>query len=193
MIPASEEQERALVDALKRGDDDAKMAFYEQLYRYLTAVCSRYVVSDEDVKDLIQELFIKIFKRIEQFEWRGPGSLQAWSHRLAVNEALMYLRSKRRHPFLPIEWFEEQSVEEEYVDNPEIEGIPIKELETMIRKLPERYRTVFNLYVIEDKSHAEIAAMLGIKKDTSASNLHRAKALISKYIYDYNRRHRNGR
>ncbi len=193
MIPASEEQERALVDALKRGDDDAKMAFYEQFYRYLTAVCSRYVVSDEDVKDLVQEIVIKIFKKIGQFSWRGPGSFRAWCHQLAVNEALMCLRTRRRHPLLPIEWYDRADEDLENDEDPEIEGIPVKALLAMIRKLPDRYRTVFNLYVFEDYTHTEIASLLGIGKDTSASNLHRAKALISKWIDNYWKRHPYGR
>ena len=62
MIPLSAEKEKALVDALRRGKPAAKRSFYEQYYRYLAAVCSRYARSDEDVKDLLQDVFIKIFR-----------------------------------------------------------------------------------------------------------------------------------
>lgn len=193
MIPGSEEQEQALVDALQKGDNAAKSRLYEQFYRYLTAVCARYIVSDEDVKDLIQDVFIKIFKQFEHFEYRGSGSLQAWCHRLAVNEALMYLRARRRHPFLSIERFDRQEMEYSYSENPEIDDIPIQDLLTMIRKLPERYRTVFNLYVLEDKSHKEIADLLHVKESTSQSNLHRARKLLSRFIDEYHKQQHDGR
>ena len=170
MIPDSEEKERALIEALRRGDNAAKSAFYEQFYRYLTAVCARYVVSDEDVRDLIQEVFIKIFAKFDRYEYLGPGSLQAWCHQLTVNEALMFLRRHRRHSFLPIELFDRQDIED-----------------------PDRYRIVFNLYVLEDKSHKEIAALLNIRESSSQSNLHRAKKILFKHINDYHKKQPYGR
>jgi len=182
MIPVSAEKEKALIDALRSGKSAAKRAFYEQFYRYLAAVCSRYVPSDADVEDLVQEVFIKIFTRFDSFQHRGPGSLQAWSRKIAVNEALQFLRSARRMPTRSID---ESGDLPEPDDTPEVSDIPQRELLDMVRRLPERYRTVFNLYVFEEKSHLEIAQLLQIQPGTSASNLHRAKALLSRWIHDY--------
>ena len=193
MIPDSEEKERALIEALRMGDNAAKSAFYEQFYRYLTAVCARYVVSDEDVRDLIQEVFIKIFAKFDRYEYLGPGSLQAWCHQLTVNEALMFLRRHRRHSFLPIELFDRQDIEDDASEEPLIDDIPIPVLLEMIRKLPDRYRIVFNLYVLEDKSHKEIAALLNIRESSSQSNLHRAKKILFKHINDYHKKQPYGR
>lgn len=182
MIPLSAEKERDLVEALRRGKPSAKRFFYEQYYRYVAAVCARYARTDEDVKDLVQDVFIKILSRFDTFENRGTGSLKAWVRRIAVNESLLRLRAENRMLTTPID---------EYGDVPEpdqrpaIAEIPERELLAMIRRLPDRYRTVFNLYVFEEKSHQEIGDLLHIRHSTSASDLHRAKALLCKWIDEY--------
>ncbi len=185
MVPATGDKEKELVLALRERTEEGQRACYEQYYCYLTAVCARYVPSDEDVKDLLQEIFIKIFTQIDRFSYRGPGSFRAWCHQVAVNESLMFLRSRKRRRMLSIERYDRQSDEEEVPDDPMVEDIPPGILLDLIRKLPERYRTVFNLYIFEDKSHREIAGLLHIKEDSSASNLHRAKALLAKWIEAY--------
>ena len=186
MIPATAEKEKELIESLRRGSPSAKRAFYEQFYRYLAAVCARYVPTDEDVKDLLQDVFIKIFNRFDSFEHRGPGSLQAWSRKVAVNEALQFLRSARKMPVTPLD---ETAVLPDPDERPDIAEIPQQALLEMVRRLPERYRTVFNLYVFEDKSHQEIAQLMHIQPGTSASNLHRAKALLCGWIRDYRKQH----
>ena len=182
-----------MVAALRDGSDAGKRDCYGQFYRYLAAVCSRYVPSDEDVRDLLQDVFIKVFTRFDRFSYRGSGSLQAWIHQIAVNEALMFLRSRKKRLALPLEVAELPDDSEEYPEDPDLEDIPPQVLLELIRKLPERYRTVFNLYVFEDKSHKEIASMLNIKPSSSASNLHRAKALLAKWIEEYRKDPSNGR
>lgn len=185
MIPATAEKERTLIEALRKGKPAAKRSFYEQYYRYLAAVCARYVPTDEDVKDLLQDVFIKIFTRFDSFEHRGPGSLQAWCRRVAVNEALQFLRAGKKMPTSPLD---ESGDLPDPDPAPDVSLIPQRELLEMIRRLPDRYRTVFNLYVFEEKSHQEIAELLHIQPGTSASNLHRAKALLCQWIDDYRKK-----
>lgn len=182
MIPASAEQEKNLIEALRRGGNPAKRAFYDQFHRYLAAVCARYVGDNDAVKDLLQEVFIKIYTRFDSFDYRGTGSLQAWSRRIAVNEALQYLRASKRRAETQLEALGDLPDPD---DTPDISRIPQRALLDMIRRLPERYRTVFNLYIFEEMSHKEIAALLGIGESTSASNLHRAKGLLTKWIHEY--------
>ena len=118
---------------------------------YLTAVCARYISDDEDVKDILQDSYVKIFTSAGKFEYRGD------------------------------------SIPDVADDSePDVAGIPAARLHEMIRALPAGYRTVFNLYVFEHKSHKEIAAMLGISENTSASQLHRAKDMLAKKIRNYN-------
>ena len=185
MIPATAEKEKELIEALRRGKSSAKRAFYEQFHRYLAAVCARYVPTDEDVKDLLQDVFLKIFNRFGSFEHRGPGSLQAWSRKIAVNEALQFLRAAKRMPTTPIEATGDLP---EPDPSPDVSDIPQRVLLEMVRRLPQRYRAVFNLYIFEEKSHQEIAQLLQIQPGTSASNLHRAKALLSQWIHEYRKK-----
>ena len=182
MIPSSAEKERELIDALRSGKTAAKRTFYDLFHRYLAAVCARYVSNNEDVNDLLQEVFIKIYTRFDSFAYRGTGSLQAWSRRIAVNEALQYLRGHKRLEQLPLDRYGDMPEPDE---TPDISEIPQKDLLAMVQRLPDRYRTVFNLYIFEEMSHKEIAALLGIGESTSASNLHRAKGLLSKWIHEY--------
>lgn len=156
-------------------------SLYATYVRYLAAICSRYITNQEDVKDVLQESFLKIFSGINNFEYRGEGSLRAWAARLTVNESLSFLKKNNRivfvEPTVPIP--------DRPDENPDTDGIPAAAIHDMIRTLPDGYRTIFNLYVIEGKSHKEIAAMLGIKENSSASQLHRAKTMLAAKIREY--------
>ena len=102
---------------------------------------------------------IKIFTKAENFEYRGKGALLAWSKKVVVMEALDFLRRKNTIPLI----YEDNIPELEDDDNLEVEDIPQDVLFRMLQNLPEGYRIVFNLYVLEDKKHKEIGDMLGIK------------------------------
>ena len=158
---------------------------YDRYVGYLTAVCGRYVPDDDDVKDILQEAFIKVFQTIGRFEYRGEGSLKAWLTRIVVNDSLKSLRKKKPLP-LPDPLPELADAE------PEFDKVPLPVIQQMIRELPDGYRTVFNLFVFEDKTHKEIASMLGIKENSSASQLFHAKALLARRIKDYLKGQDNG-
>ena len=135
----------------------------------------------DDVRDVLQDCFVKIFTSIHGFEWRGEGSLRGWMVRVVVNESLKFLKRNRQLESLGDGWDVPDTVE----DEPDAEDIPSEVLQEMICRLPAGYRAVFNLYVFEKKSHKEIAAMLNIKESTSASQLHRAKAVLAKEVQRY--------
>ena len=159
---------------------------YDRYVGYLTAVCARYIPDDDDVKDILQEAFIKAFQSMDRFSWRGEGSLKAWLTRIVVNDSLKALRRKKP---LSLSATLAEPVEEE---EPAFEAVPLPVIQGMIRKLPEGYRTVFNLFVFEDKSHKEIASLLGIKENSSASQLFHAKAMLARWIKDYIKAKDNG-
>ena len=128
--------------------------------------------------------FVRIFGSLGGFEYRGEGSLRAWARQIAVNEALKKLRGRKKTASL--EYMPEvPDVTEEEEEEENVDKIPPEVLQDMIKALPEGYRTIFNLYVLEEKSHKEIASLLGITESTSASQLHRARALLVKKIKDY--------
>jgi len=177
------DKEQELLKKILSGDIIAMKEFYNNYSGYLTTVCSRYISNTEDVKDILQESFIKIFKSITNFRYKGAGSLKAWSSRIVVNESLKFLKKSERLNIInsPI-WNLPDISEEEETD---FEEIPASAILEMIRALPAGYRTVFNLYVFEEKSHKEIASILNISENTSASQLHRAKNFLARQINEY--------
>lgn len=173
--------EQLLMRGAVNGDRAALKAIYGHYIGYLTAVCSRYIANDEDVKDILQECFIKIFSSLKNFEYRGAGSLKGWMARIVINEALSFMRSNNRLVFTELTGAERDIAYEE----PDTDQIPPSVIHQLICDLPTGYRTIFNLYVIEGRTHRDIAAMLNIKESTSASQLHRAKAMLAIKIRQY--------
>ena len=162
-----------------RGDSRGQRELYERYSAYLSAVARRYLGREEAVKDVLQDAFVRIFQKFNSFQYRGEGSLKAWVTRIVVNGALHELRSDRHT--LAVERLPEPEPETE----PEFDDVPPAVLQKMIMNLPDGYRTVFNLYVFEQMSHKEIASLLGIKEDSSASQLLRAKARRAREINEY--------
>ena len=154
--------------------------FYSLYADSLAAVCSRYITDAEDRKDVMQDALVSIVSHIGDFEYRGEGSLRAWATRVVVNQALMHLKQTRRHELL-----RQDMADEPEEDDPPLSDIPPEAIHEMVRQLPTGYRTVFNLYVFEGRSHQEIARLLGISESTSASQLYRAKNQLARMIKAY--------
>lgn len=182
MVSIETDNEEQLLNLVKQGDPKAMRTVYATYVRYLAAICSRYIINDEDVKDVLQDSFLKIFSSITSFEYRGKGSLKGWITRITVNETLKFLQKNNRFEFVEISEQEHDKPDEE----PDVDALPSSVVFQLIRELPDGYRTIFNLYVIENKSHKEIAKLLDIKESTSASQLHRAKSLLATKIRRYN-------
>lgn len=163
------------------------IAAFEQLYQsyspYLFAICCRYISDDKEAEDVLQDSFIKIFRSLPRFKSRGEGSLKAWMSRIVINESLKHLNRKSRI------LTENELPEDLTQEDDSSEKIPTEVLLKMIRELPEGYRTVFNLFVLDGKSHREISRLLHIKESTSASQLFKAKALLSHNIKQYLKSH----
>ena len=175
-------EEQRLVKRLQEGDKTAAREFYTRYGGSLAGVCVRYIADEEDVKDVIQNALVHIYSHITDFKYRGNGSLEAWVVRIAVNESLKFLRTKVQYELLQPDY----DVIDDSEDDPSVRDIPPDIIRQMLNRLPTGYRTVLNLYVFEGKSHQEIARLLGIKKDSSASQLLRAKSLLAQMIRKYN-------
>ena len=181
--PGNELTELELLRLVRSGDSSGMRMLYERYVGYLTAVCSRYVVDRASVKDILQEAFIKIFKGLDTFDYRGEGSVKAWAARIVVNDSLKALKASSRLSFVD----DLPDAPEE--DEPGLPQVPPAVVQEMIKALPDGYRTVFNLFVFEKKSHREIATLLGIKEDSSASQFFRARAMLAKNIKAYLKEH----
>ncbi len=173
--------EQELAKRLLNKDRLSWKELYSGYSGYLSAVCFRYISEKEDVKDILQNSFVNMFHGIEQFEYRGEGSLKAWASKIAINETLKLIKSRKKSELLYTDFESIEIAEEE----PDLENIPAQKIHDMISKLPMGYRTVFNLFVFEQKTHKEIASMLGIAENSSASQFHRAKNLLAKQIREY--------
>ena len=181
------ETERQVIERARNGDRKAVKQIYDRFSSYLTATCARFITNENDLRDVLQDGFVKIFTSLDQFVYRGEGSLKAWARQIMVNQCLKLMRSKRRS--VPI-MFEENLRDLEVVEDddegpPDIHNVPAEVLQRMIRELPEGYRTVLNLFVVEEKSHKEIASLLGITESTSASQFFRAKKILADKLKEY--------
>ena len=144
------DKEQELLEKIIYGDISAMRDFYNNYSGYFTTVCSRYISNRDDIKDVLQESFIKIFKSITGFEYKGTGSLRAWSTRIVVNESLKFLKkSEKLNIVNSPAWNLPDIVEEE--EEADFDETPTSVILEMIRSLPIGYRTVFNLYVFEKK------------------------------------------
>lgn len=165
-----------LADKAAAGDKAAMKEIYALHVRYLTAVCSRYVVNTEDAKDILQDAFVKIFGSIARFTPSAEGSLRSWMTRITVNEALQFIRRKQCIDFTDLPDDDNSPAEP---PPPDCDALGADIIYDEIRRLPDGYRTIFNLFAIEGLSHKEIASTLGITPSTSASQFHRAKTLLA--------------
>ena len=138
----------------------------------LLSVCRRYVRDEAMAKDVLQETLIRIFKNIDRFEARG--SFEGWMRTIAINRSLQWLeKSCFQNELQPIAMPDDRQIEPEVYQNMSADDI----LE-LIKDLPDGYRTVFNLSVVEGYNHQEIGEMLGISEATSRSQLTRARKLL---------------
>lgn len=168
-IPESDQQ---LIKRCLGKDRKAQFELYEKYKVRLFGLCQRYARSEAEAHDFLQEGFIKIFRSLPQYRAEGP--LIKWMERVMVNRILSLLRKKR----MPLDdKVNLQSLVVRQKTNPS----PSEKAEAviqLIRKLPQGYQTVFNLYALEGYSHKEIAQVLGISESTSRSQYARAKKVI---------------
>ena len=155
----------------------------EEMYRRFSprmyAVCLRYASNAEEAEDILQEGFIKIFKKLDSF--RGEGSFEGWVRRIFVNTAIEQFRRKRY--LQPVTEREENTIEGKSLSA--LDGLAEKDILALIKELSPGYRTIFNMYVVEGYTHKEIADMLGISEGTSKSQLSRAKVILQEMVKKY--------
>lgn len=167
-----------IVERIRQKDQRAMSQLYQMYIGELSSVCYRYVPNDDDAKDVLQNSFVKIFTSIPTLEYRGEESFKGWMIRIVANEALTFLRNRKKLLFVE----QNETLDEIEDDDPDTERISPDELHQLICELPDGYRTVLNLYVFENYSHRQIAELLCIKEGTSASQLYYAKQWLARRI-----------
>lgn len=152
-------------------------SFQEPIYNYIR----RLVVSHEDAEDVLQEVFIRVFRHIDQF--RSESSLSTWIYRIATNESLRLLNSRKKEDSVATEDVQEELMSKlkasDYIDYENELAVKFQEA---ILSLPEKQRLVFNLRYYDELEYEEIAHILDSKADTLKVNYHYAKEKIKEYI-----------
>src|SRR4051794_24854120 len=155
---------------------ECQRMLFEQYAGRMMTICLRYSCDQPEAEDILQEAFIKIFSHLSQYKFQG--SFEGWMKRIVVNCALKMIQKKR------IQFSEIHSPEliSTQTDPDALSNLTEDELLKLISNLPDGYRIVFNLSVMEGYNHDEIAALLGIQPTTSRSQLVKARRLLQKQI-----------
>lgn len=162
-----------LINDCKKRNTKAQEQIYRLLSPKIFAVCLKYSRSYEEAQDNLQEGFLLIFNKIDKYNHKG--SFEGWCKRVVINFILQQYRGQQVFEIVSENIPEETNVE---ID----EDISLDFLTRIIQELPDRYRLVFNLYVLDGYSHKEISEMLSISSGTSKSNLARAKMILKEKI-----------
>jgi len=165
-----------IIQGCKKG----KQRYQEELYHLLApkmyGLCLKYANDRDDAKDIMQDGFIKVFGKIDQFGEKG--SFEGWVRRIMINTALEKYRSQVTMYSLD----ERMPLSDEGVQSTVIDNLSAEDLLGLIGQLTPKYRMVFNLYAIDGFSHKEIGEMLGISEGTSKSNLSRARVILQEKV-----------
>jgi RNA polymerase sigma factor (sigma-70 family) len=167
-----------------REDASCQKSLFSRYASSLLGVSYRYARNKEDAEDILQDSFIKIFGKLEQF--KGEGSFEGWMRRIVVNTALKKYSVSRYSKEFTVEEVKDVR-EDSNTDVPAYNHLSEKDLLALINDLPDGYRIIFNLNVIEGYSHDEIANLLGIQAGTSRSQLVKARNLLQKRIVQVQR------
>lgn len=166
-----------LIINCKKNDAQAQSQLYKLFSGKLFSLCLKYSKNYAEAQDNLQDAFVTIFKKMDQFSHKG--SLEGWMKRITINTALQRYRSVGVFDIVNEDQIEEVEVE---INEDEVS---LDFLLGIIQELPDRYRLVFNLYVLDDYSHKKIADMLDISTGTTKSNLARARMILKEKIEHY--------
>ncbi len=179
--------ENDLINGCIQGDRRMQEELYRRFSPRMYAVCLRYAGNAEEAEDILQEGFVKVFKKLDSF--RKEGSFEGWVRRIFVNTAIEHFRRKRY--LMPVTEKEENTIEGKYTSV--LDELAEKDILALVQELSPGYRTVFNMYVVEGYTHREIADMLGISEGTSKSQLSRAKVILQEMVKKFIETHRGAR
>jgi RNA polymerase sigma factor (sigma-70 family) len=167
-----------LVERCKKKDRQACAQLYDQYSKAMYNICLRMVNDSGHAEDILQESFLQVFTHISGF--RGQSTIGAWIKRIVINHCLNHLK-KRKTRFLEINEKSESLSDSGSVDEREF-SLTVENIREAVRQLPDGYRIVFNLYLMEEHSHKQIAEMLGMSESAVKTQYHRAKQKIREII-----------
>jgi RNA polymerase sigma-70 factor (ECF subfamily) len=158
------------------GNRKMQQELYQRFAPKMFGVCLRYAGNTEEAEDILQEGFVKVFRKIDSF--RSEGSFEGWVRRIFVNTAIEHFR--RKTYLQPVTEREEETIEGSYLSV--LDSLAERDIIGLVQQLSPGYRTVFNMYVVEGYTHKQIAESLGISEGTSKSQLSRAKIILQDMV-----------
>ena len=176
--------DQKIIEACGKGSKKAFRELYRKYAPVLLGICTRYSRDINEAEDILQEGFIKIFNKIGSF--RSEGSFEGWMKRIMINTAINHYHKNLKHQrYVEINEIQEQlSDDNDQEIDPEL---PVNKeiILAIVQNMPEGYRFVFNMFVFEGYSHAEIAEKLGVSVNTSKTQLFKARQYLRKRIQPY--------
>ncbi|MBZ9650977.1 RNA polymerase sigma factor [Psychroflexus montanilacus] len=170
LIQLHKDLEQTISEA-QRHNQKAQYRLYKQFAPKMLSVCRLYISDLQHAEDVMSTAFVKVFKNLNHFE--NKGSFEGWVRRIMVTTAIDFLRRQKQ-----LEFSTDSFDQYEEVDMPSLTEWSVDELQGFIDELPEGYKLVFSMHVIEDYSHKAIAKTLNISEATSRSQLFKAKRLL---------------
>lgn len=162
------------------GQSNAQQELYNRYKSKMFGICLRYARNKEEAEDILLDGFMKVFRDLRQFQFKG--SLEGWIRKVMVNTALMLLRKKQSFKFQHID--NELIIDRLEVEPSVLQQMRVEAIIHLIQQLPMGYQTIFNLYAIEGFSHKEIGEQLGIKESTSRSQYTRARRMLQELMLE---------
>ncbi len=167
---------KEIIEKCLTGSPAAQRKLYDKLAPKMFALCLRYCANREDAQDALQEGFIKVFQHLKKYN--DLGSFEGWVRKIMVNTSLTLIQKRKNKRTQPDTFLEFIAINTETISN-----LSANELLDLVKQLPDGYRAVFNLYVIEGYSHKEIAKLLNIKESTSRSQLLKSRKMLRALIH----------
>jgi RNA polymerase sigma-70 factor (ECF subfamily) len=181
--------EKEIVEKCKSGDRKAFTFLYNKYAPKMLGVCFRYAKSRDEAEDMLQEGFVRLFQNIKSF--KGSGSFEGWMRRIIVNTAINYYKTQIKYNnTVNVENNEYLFKQEEPETDSKYGDVSQSRLLEMIKELPDGYKMVFNLYVLDGYSHQEIADILSVSINTSKSQLSKARRMLRDKVEKYRKQYK---
>jgi len=170
--------EEKLIKLCLADDAKAQRELYQRFAPKMWAVCLRFAKDRMSAEDMLQEGFVRVFGKLDQYTFEG--SFEGWIRRIMINTAINYYRKNLMNVNRELVFddvFSKEGIREDAIDR-----LSAQELMEMVQELPEGYRIIFNLYAIEGYTHKEIGDLLGLSESTSKSQFMRARVSLQEKI-----------
>ena len=171
--------EHTLIQECLKQNNSAQKILYKKFFPKMIAVCFRYLKNKEDASEVLNTAFMKVFEKLKQY--KSEGSLEGWIKKIVINSSLDFIRSNKsyRNKFILTDEFFSEQMDDDSVNFSEAEAyLSGEEIFEFISALPPATRIVFNLYVIDNFTHKQIAKQLNISTGTSQWHLSNARKIL---------------